>query len=190
MSPYPSQTDRKTIIETARILIERDGVESVSLGKIASEFGIKAPSLYRHIKNKNALMQAVIEQTYLNLFAAYDTAFEDSDDPVKTLLNLSRAQRDFAHQNPNTYMLAYAAQNPDLQANPNMLLERAIEVQQIIEEISGKKNSLTALRGLLAITHGFIMLELNGQLRRGGDLSATFDEAVLAYLKGWQDNEA
>ena len=61
MSPYPSQTNSKTVIETARILIEHEGVEALSLGKIAAELGIKAPSLYRHIKNKHALLQAVEE---------------------------------------------------------------------------------------------------------------------------------
>jgi len=187
MSPYPVQTDRKTIIETARMLIERDGVEYLSLGNVASELGIKAPSLYRHIESKSALLQAVIEHTYLSLFSAYDEALENaSEDPAEQLLKLVLAQYNFAHTNPNTYMLAYAAQNPDLRADPQMLLERAITVQKIIVQISGEEKSLPALRGLLAVTHGYIMLELNGQFQRGGDLSLTFEEIVKAYLQGWQ----
>jgi hypothetical protein len=67
-----------------------------------------------------------------------------------------------------------------------MLLERAITIQKIIVQISGEEKSLPALRGLLAITHGYIMLELNGQFQRGGDLSLTFEEIVKAYLQGWQ----
>jgi hypothetical protein len=83
-------------------------------------------------------------------------------------------------------MLAYAVQNPELRADPNMLLERAISVQKIMVKISGEENSLPALRGLLALIHGYIMLELNGQFQRGGDLSLTFEEIVSAYLQGWQ----
>lgn len=187
MSPYPVQTDRKTIIETARLLIERDGLENLSLGNVASELGIKAPSLYRHIKSKNALLHAVIEHTYLMLFQAYDEALEDtSENPEEQLLSLARAQHTFAHANPNTYMLAYVTQNPDLRANPQMLLERAISTQKIIMQISGEEKSLPALRGLLAVVHGYIMLELNGQFRRGGDLSLTFEAIVKAYLQGWK----
>lgn len=187
MSPYPVQTNRETIIEIARALIESDGVESLSLSNLASALGIKAPSLYRHIKNKNALLNAVIEQTYVKLFQAYDEALENTgDDPTEKLLGLARAQHTFAHANPNTYMLAYAAQDPELRADPKMLLERAIAIQKIITQISGEQRSLTALRGLLALVHGFIMLELNGQLQRGGDLSLTLEETVRAYLHGWQ----
>lgn len=187
MSPYPVQTNRETIIETARMLIERDGIEYLSLGNVASELGIKAPSLYRHIKSKSALLQAVIEHTYLSLFSAFDEALENAGaDPAEQLLKLVHAQYSFAHANPNTYMLAYAAQNPELRADPQMLLERAITIQKIVVQISGEEKSLPALRGLLAIAHGYIMLELNGQFQRGGDLSLTFEEIVKAYLQGWQ----
>jgi AcrR family transcriptional regulator len=187
MSPYPVQTDTETIIETAHALIEKDGVENLSLGKLAGEIGIKAPSLYRHIANKEALLHAVIEQTYLNMFQAYDDALaEASDDPIDQLVKLSQAQRNFAHQNPNTYMLAYTTANPELQSNPDMLLEKAMSIQQIMIQVSGEENSLPALRGSLALTHGFISLELNGQFRRGGDLTAQFTEIINAYLRGWQ----
>lgn len=187
MSPYPAQTDRSTIIETARNLIERDGVESLSLAKVAAEFGIKAPSLYGHIRSKSALLQAVIEQTYQRLFDAYDQALAQSGtDPVEQLLNLSLAQRRFAHENPHTYNLAYATQDPELRANPEMLLERAVALQKIMAKVSGEADSLTALRGSLAVVHGFIMLELNGQFRRGGDLSETFETIIRRYLDGWQ----
>jgi AcrR family transcriptional regulator len=187
MSPYPVQTNRETIIETARMLLERDGVENLALGNVASELGIKAPSLYRHIESKGALLHEVIENTYQHLFQAYDQALENAgEDPAEQLLDLAQAQRAFAHANSNTYMLAYAVQNPELRADPNMLLERAISVQKIMVKISGEENSLPALRGLLALIHGYIMLELNGQFQRGGDLSLTFEEIVSAYLQGWQ----
>lgn len=187
MSPYPSQTNREKIIETARFLVERDGVENLSLAGIASDLGIKAPSLYRYIDSKNALLHAVIVHTYLRLFKEYDAALEKSTDkPAGKLLNLAKAHYSFAHANPNTYMLAYTTSNPEIRANPNMLLERAISIQQIIKEISGEENSLPALRGLLALVHGFVTLELNGQFRRGGDLALAFEQIIIAYLQGWE----
>ena len=187
MSPYPSQTNRSMIVETARQLIEQDGVADLSLGKVAAALEIKAPSLYRYIKNKHALLIAVIEQTYLNLFAAYDEALAESgDDPAERMLNLGRAHRRFAHENPNTYMLIYTRNDPQNLENPNMLLERALLVEKIMSRIAGEENSLPALRGSLAIVHGFSMLELNGEFRRGGDLDAHFDAVLKAYLRGWQ----
>lgn len=187
MSPYPVQTDRESIIKTARDLIERDGLDHLSLSSVASALGIKAPSLYRHIKNKGALLHAVIEHTYQDLFKAYDEAIANSsDDPEEQLISLARAQHAFAHANPNTYMLSYEVKDQDVRADPNMLLERAIILQKIMARISGEERSLTALRGLLAIGHGFIILELNGQFQRGGDLSNAYEESIQAYLHGWQ----
>ena len=186
MSPYPLQTDRKTIINTARALIEREGIEHLSLAKLAKEVGIKAPSLYNHIDSKNSLLHAVIEETYLQLFTAYDKALESSgSSPEEKLLTILDAHYRFAHANPRSYILAYTAADADQLNNPDMLLQKAIQIQVIIKEIAGEGNSLTALRGLLALVHGFVMLELNGQLRRGGDLQQTLQDAVRAYLRGW-----
>jgi AcrR family transcriptional regulator len=185
MSPHPAQTDRIRIVKTAQALIERDGLEALTLGGVASELGIKAPSLYRHIDNKNALLKAVIEQTFLDLFRAYDVALRTAnDDPRDQLLNLARAHRTFAHANPNAYTLAYSTQNPELRASADMLLKHDIALQQIIERIVAAQNSLSALRGLLAIVHGLVTVELNGQFQRGGDLCEAFETSVLAYLRG------
>jgi len=186
MSPYPAQTDRNAIIDAARELIELHGAEQLSLGKVAAALGIKAPSLYGHIKNKNALIQAVVEQTYRDLFDAYDRVLSASgSNPFDNMINLSKTHRQFAHAHPNTYMLAYTVQDPDSRANPEMLLERALALQKIIAQISGEADSLAALRGSLAFVHGFVMLELNGQLRRGGNLDEMFEKGLKAYLKGW-----
>ena len=65
-----------------------------------------------------------------------------------------------------------------------MLLKHAIALQQIIERIVRPQSSLSALRGLLAIVHGFVTLELNGHFQRGGDLCEAFETSVLAYLRG------
>ena len=34
--------------------------------------------------------------------------------------------------------------------------------------------------------HGFVMLELNKQFRREGDLDEAFEQAIEAYVAGWQ----
>jgi hypothetical protein len=52
--------------------------------------------------------------------------------------------------------------------------------------ISGVEDSLAALRGALALLHGFVMLELKDQFRRGGDLGETFEKVIEAYVAGWQ----
>jgi len=185
--PYPAQTDRNTIIQTARTLIEREGVEQLSLARLATELGIKAPSLYRYIPNKAALLQAVNLLTYRQLFLAYETALQVAgDDPQDRMLAIFRAHRAFAHANPETYVLAYTTTVPEQRADERVLEQMALLIQELMSAISGPERSLAALRGALALVHGFVMLELKDQLKRGGDLTQAFEESIAAYVAGWQ----
>jgi AcrR family transcriptional regulator len=182
--PYPAQTNRATIVATARELIEREGAETVSLAQLAATLGIKAPSLYRHIPNKDALLQAVNTLTIQELFAVYEVALRDAPQaPQARVLAICRAHRAFAHANRRTYTLAFSNAIP-AQRPPDELLEQLVlPVEALLADVVGR--ALSALRGLLALMHGFVMLEINDQLRRGGDLTATFEAAVAAYLAGW-----
>ena len=83
-------------------------------------------------------------------------------------------------------VLCFVDLGRNLSAAEQQLLEAlAIPIQQVMAEISGEEGSLAALRGLWALLHGFMLLELSGQFRRGGDLEAAFVQSVEAYLNGW-----
>ena len=184
--PYPAQTDRETIIQTARALIERDGVERLSLAQLAAALGIKPPSLYRHVPGKTALLQAVNWLTFKDLFQAYDEALQAAGaEPKARLLAILRAHRAFAHANPETYILAFTTTAPEQRADERALEQLALPIQEVMAHISGPEQSLPALRGALALVHGFVMLELKEQFRRGGDLTAAFERVIEAYLAGW-----
>ena len=184
--PYPAQTNRTTIVSTARDLIEREGVEQLSLAGVATALGIKAPSLYRHVASRGALLHAVVMLTLEDLFAAYDAALATApDEPRERLLAIFRAHRAFARANPRAYMLAFTTAESEAESNERMLEQLVIPIQRIMAELVGEEHSLPALRGGLALIHGFVMLELNNQFRRGGSLDAAFESSIGAFLEGW-----
>lgn len=184
--PYPSKTDFEAVIEAARGLIERNGVEQLSLGALAAELGIKPPSLYRHVESKASLLRAVNERTFERLFEAYNAAMRESgDDPQDRVWAVFRGHRAFAHANPITYVMAFSASNPDERVDPKKLVDLVLPIQEIMAAIVGQARSLTALRGALALVHGFVMLELSNQLQRGGDLEEAYEAALETYLRGW-----
>ncbi len=185
MSPYPAQVNRETVIDKARELIEADGLDQLSLGNLAAALGIKAPSLYKHVASKTELLRAVNTVTTQRLVAALRTAATD-DDPEQRLLEIARVYRDFAHAYPHTYALAFTNALPEIRPDAQQLEQLALPLQAMMVPISGPEASLAALRGIWAIIHGFVMLELSGQFQRGGDLPAAFIQAVQAYLRGWQ----
>lgn len=186
--PYPARVDYDTIVETAWNLVETEGgIDRVSLSKLAAALGIKAPSLYRYIENKAALLRAVNQVTNTRLFAALTPVLSDDTipDPATRLAAAALALRDFAHANPVTYTLGFTTIDPEVRPEPEEQEQVALPFQGLIAEIAGDAQSLAALRGFLALVHGFVMLELHDQLRRGGDLDQAFAQSVDAYLRGW-----
>jgi uncharacterized protein YhhL (DUF1145 family) len=75
--------------------------------------------------------------------------------------------------------------DPDARPSEEFLLSIALTYQAMITPLTGEATSLTALRGLLALMHGYAMLMLTEQFRRGGDLNQAYTDAVRAYLRGW-----
>lgn len=67
---------RERIVESALELIDRDGLSAVTMRRIAEELGVQAPSLYNHMRSKDALLDAVAEAVMEQVDAS---AFERLD---------------------------------------------------------------------------------------------------------------
>ncbi len=52
---------RKRILETARKLADAEGLDAVTMRRLAVELGVEAMSLYHHIPNKDALLDGIVE---------------------------------------------------------------------------------------------------------------------------------
>lgn len=52
---------RERILETAVALADRDGLPGASLRKVAQELGVSAMALYKHIANKDELLDGMID---------------------------------------------------------------------------------------------------------------------------------
>lgn len=182
--PYPSQINADAVLRQAVQLIESDGIEQLSMSKLAGALDVTAASLYRYFRNKAALLRAVNSDTTRRLFAALDDAPRHAS-PAETLLAIAQAYRTFAHANPATYGMLFTNTIDDLRPDPDENVRFVLPYQQIMAQLTGDAKSLAALRGFLALVHGFVMLELAQQLRRGGDLDAAFRQSVEAYVAGW-----
>ena len=66
---------KQRILDEALRLFSQSGYDAVSVERIASAVGIKAPSLYKHFKSKQEIFDAIVAETYRR----YDT-FTDGID--------------------------------------------------------------------------------------------------------------
>ncbi len=182
--PYPAQVQAADLTQKARELIEAEGLDRLTLAALAAAFGIAAPSLYHHFKNKTALLVAVNERTGALLIEHLQAAIAQTDNARDRISAMLHAYRAFALANPATYGLVFTNTIPGLQLDPAFAEALALPLQAAVAVVVGEANSLPALRGGWALVHGFVMLELNGQFRRGGDLDVAFAVAVEAYIRG------
>ena len=62
---------RETLIEASAHIIKLQGIEGLSLRKLADQVGVSRAAPYHHFKDKNALLAAVAEQGSLTYLRCY-----------------------------------------------------------------------------------------------------------------------
>lgn len=59
-SPQPGLT-REAIAQAALRVLEREGIDGLSMRKVGAELGVKAASLYWHVRNKEQLLDLLTD---------------------------------------------------------------------------------------------------------------------------------
>ena len=74
------------LAEIARIMLEQDGIEKLSLRKVAAEIGVSHTAPYRHFKNKTELLAKIAEDGYRELGDAMEKCITDRKASVRELI--------------------------------------------------------------------------------------------------------
>ncbi|CAM5587963.1 TetR/AcrR family transcriptional regulator [Streptomyces pilosus] len=89
-------TDR--IVETARALVDAEGLAAVSTRRLAAELGVSGPSLYNHFRTKDEILEAVAD----SVSALVDLSmFEDGRDWRTALHDWAVSYRGALRDHPN-----------------------------------------------------------------------------------------
>ena len=170
--PTPERTSYAEIVEAASDLLEESGPSGLTMQAVADRVGVRAPSLYKRVRDRDALVEAVGAATVEEL----TRRLEASD---RSLESLARAYRDLAHERPEGFRLMFAA------AAPQQLLDRAgLTIVESAAAVVGEAHALDAARLVTAWATGFIHMELGGAFRLGGDVDAAFDYGLAALRRG------
>lgn len=97
----------------ARVIDHADSVGEVSLRRIAREAGIAAPSVYAHFEDRDRVLEAVVESSWMQVCEEIAEAVQSVVDPRERLLIGCRAYVSFAQRHPLRYVLmAQVAHTP------------------------------------------------------------------------------
>ena len=170
--PTPDRTSLDEIVAAGRALIETGGSARLTMQAVADRVGVKAPSLYKRVRDRDALLLLAAQATADDLAQR----LEASD---RTLHGLAHAYRDFAKEHPEGFRLMFAAEG-SVQS-----LERiTATVLQLGRELVGEGEALEAARLITAWATGFIDMELAGAFRLGGDVDRAFEFALARLAVG------
>ena len=134
--------------------------------RLADRLGIKAPSLYKHVRDKGELEAALISGAFLEAAERFEQA--------GTLRELGAAYRAFALEHPHLYRLMFQGRLPRERLVPGAEARAAAPV---IRAVGGDPD---LARAVFAFAHGMVILELDGRFPDDADLDAAWD----AGLKG------
>ena len=158
---------QQEIVGVARTLLTRQGVEALTLGRVAQALGIKPPSLYKHFPSKRALEAVLIAEGMRTWAEAMETA-------APTLADIAAAYRRFARENPELYRLM--TDRP----LPRDLLPEGLEARGAAPVLRATGDPDLA-RAVWAFAHGMVVLELAGRFPPDAELERAWAKAVEAF---------
>lgn len=181
MSPANARTTNEAVVAAARALLEAGGPDGVTMQAVAEAVGVRAPSLYKRFADRSALLGAICDDVAAELGAATAPP-ANIRDPRRTLRQMARRYRAFAHRCPRAYQLLFGATGAQPSQGANA--RASAGVLRVTGALVGPAYALEAARLLVAYLHGFVSMELNGAFRLGGSLDTAFDYGLDALIRG------
>lgn len=159
---------RDQIVDVAERILETEGLDAITMRRLATELGIQAPSLYKHVRDK-AEIEAALQERALNQLA---DALRASGPGIGAL---GTAYRGWALAHPGLY--AVSAQLPLHRDRLTPGVETAAAAP-LMDAVGGDLDRARALWGL---AHGLVSLELADRFPPGADLDAAWAAGVDAF---------
>lgn len=147
-------------MDAAIALVEREGVGAVSMRRLAAELGAGTMSLYNHIPNKGALLDAIGERAMADVKRYWlpDASWQEQ------IRQQARIMREVARQHPQTFLLIATRRLSSDDA------VRPVELALVSLEAAGYRGSTAVrmMRAVLSYLVGSLLREVATTPELGG----------------------
>lgn len=176
--PTPDRTSLEEIVRAGRAILEAEGPGRLTMQAVADRVGVRAPSLYKRVRSREALIGLIAEDVVTDLGSKLDAvAAANAVDSRNQLSEFAHAFRTFAHANPQGYHLIFAGSDAT-RPNPDLLARASTSVLHVAAAIAGPEHALEAARTITAWANGFISMELADAFRLGGDVDDAYEFGI------------
>jgi AcrR family transcriptional regulator len=164
---------REEVVNAAERILEDEGPDAVTMRRLAAALGVRAPSLYKHVKGKPeilaALQERALDRIAVALGAAADQAPTGGELPA-----MAGAYRAWARAHPRLYELS--TRHPLDRGRLSPGVEEAAAAPLL--RVTGGR--LPVARALWGLAHGLVDLELAGRFPPDADVDAAWAYAIGA----------
>jgi AcrR family transcriptional regulator len=176
--------DRAQVVDAAIAIADDEGLEAVTLARVAAALGVRSPSLYNHVEGRDGLIRAIAARSTRELATALRRAATGRSG-ARAIAAVAQAQRDYARAHPGRYAATVAAPAPG-DAEHEEAAADAVDVLTSVLGASGLEGDdvIHAVRALRSAVHGFAALEASGGFALAADPDVSFRRLVEAVASG------
>lgn len=170
--------DTEEVVRAGARLADAEGLESVTLSRLASALGVRPPSLYAHVHGLADLRRRIGERGALELADRLQAA-AGGRAGADALAAVAEAYRAYARAHPGSYAALQRAADPQ-DAGASAAGARVVEVVLAILRGYGLEGdeAIHATRAIRSALHGFVSLEREG----GFGLPLALDESYARLV--------
>jgi AcrR family transcriptional regulator len=182
-----------TLLREAAVLLREQGIEGLSLRRLAERAGVSRTAPYHHFADKNALLCALAEQGFRTL----ETLMQEEDlesEPARGLRRFVHAYLRFASQDPEQYELMFGRTlwktgrpTESLTRVAHGCFRRYIDLMYrppLASRLPPGMDPLRLAQASWATLHGLSRLLLDGIYLDQNDMEAVSDQAVDLMIAG------
>jgi AcrR family transcriptional regulator len=177
--------DDTAVVAAAAELADADGLDSLTLARVAATVGVRAPSLYSHVDGLEDLRRRVGARGARELAevlgrAAQGRAGSDA------LLAVAEAYRAYARAHPGRYAAAQRAR--ELSRSDEAVAAGGAAVEVVLAVLRGYgiegEEALHATRAIRSALHGFVLLEAGGGFALDLSIDESFTRLIATLDRG------
>ncbi len=190
--PRRAKVDKKKVVITAANLVNRMGADALSLNRLASELGIKPPSLYNHI---DGLPHLLIELGVLNTRKMAESMTEAviGKSGSNAIRSLAYAYRNYIKENPGLYLVTLKSSN-NQQMESSELRAMESKVVSIVQAVIApyglsEEDALHTIRGFRSIVHGFTTIEIAGGFGLALNCDESFNRVIEMFIESLEKEQ-
>jgi len=175
--PTPARTSIQAIVAAGRAILDADGLDGLTMSRVAAAVGVRPPSLYKRVRDRSDLVRLIANDVASELTLTLDSA-ATSADPRANLRAIAGAFRAWALTHPEAFHLLFDRVPEHERIDPDLNARSAAALLRTTAELAGEADALEAARTVVAWANGFLGMELAGAFRLGGNVDRAFEYGV------------